>query len=164
MSWILTSSNRKKKSKEPRLSSSYYGITLKPSTDIDKTSVCSYTLGRVNEIKRDLLSTSKQIVKIDFMEIEFHQNKTEMVICFSQKLPPVSFKGELNDDTTSMDIPLEYQIQPDSVIIKYYFADFSKIRDRLNDFIRASSVFYTVYCRQPSLTEREDTTLEVKWS
>lgn len=154
------------KKKAPRkipASTTNSGIVLKHPT-LDKTAICKYEMHRAPQLLKDTSSSNKFVVKIDFMEIEFQQNIDSATIGFSQKLPPVSFQGELDENLSTIDIPIEYQLQQDSVTIKYYFADFTNIRERLNNFIRACSVFYTVFCQQPSLKEQEDGSLEVKWS
>ncbi len=131
---------------------------------LDKTATCDFELSKVSDILKETANPNRFILKVDFMEVEFQQNLGNSTIGFSQKLPPVSFKGELDENLATIDIPIEPQLHSDAVILKYYFSDFTKIRERLNDFIRACSVFYTVYCRQPSLAEKEDGSLEVKWS
>jgi hypothetical protein len=131
---------------------------------IDKNSKCSYQLMKTDQLLKATTDLRKHVLKIDFTELVFQQNLDSASIGFSQALPPIAFKGELNSDLSNIDIPLEFQLQSDTVILNYYFSDFTKIRERLNDFIKTCSVFYTVYCQQPTLAEKEDHSLEVKWS
>ena len=159
------SSRQQKKSKTSSIPifHSYSNVFFK-YPGLNKNSICKYDLNRVHNILTATTDPNKFVLKVDFMELEFQQNLDNTTIAFSQKLPPVSFHGELDTNLSTIDIPIEYQLQTDSVTLKYYFSDFTKIRERLNDFIRACSAFYTVYCKQPSLIEKEDGLLEVKWS
>lgn len=159
---------RKKKSKytknKLKQAHSYFDIDINRS-DISKNSKITYSIFKMPDLLKANTKADTHVLKIDFFELEFRQNTDNVTIGFTVNLPPVSFSNELTASSMiTMDIPLDHQLHTDATILKYYFSDFTKIRERLNDFIRASSVFNMVYCKQPSIIEKEDHSLEVKWS